>query len=102
MKQSTKIAGGIAGAGAAISLVLGIFSLDGRYMKDAYADDYHLQEAVDRESADVDTQIKIIVLEIQFWSSLDSLTATERSRLEIAKLQLAALLERQGDLAQPK
>jgi len=102
MKQSTKVAGGVAGIGAALAMVLSIFSLDARYMKDAIADEEHLKEATSREAASVDVNIKVLILEIQVLSTIVAPTPVERVRLDNAKLQLAAYLERQGELAKPK
>lgn len=101
MNTQLKTGLSVAALVSVVSLVTGIFTIDDRYMKQANAGEYHLQEAIDRESGDVDTQIKLLVLEIEWLSSIpeEERDSSQNTRLEILKLQLAALLERQGDLA---
>ncbi len=101
MKQHVQTGLSVTAIVSAVGLLTAIFTLDDRYMKDANAGEYHLKEAIDREVGDVDTQIKLLVLEIEWLSSIpeEDRDTSQNTRLEILKLQLSALLQRQGDLA---
>ena len=101
ISPKAKIIGGVTAAGAVVSLVLGIFSLDGRYMKDANADEIHYKQGITREVGDNATKIKLLTLEIQFLASIENRDTTQETQLEIAKVQLEVLLKRQAELATP-